>query len=395
MRPLSLAATRPLLSPRALRALAALIAAAAAAICAASFSPAASAAPVWLCKPGLHPAYCSPSLATTVFTAKLARLFVQHPKRVRNPGIDCFYVYPTVSDEKTGNSDLVIHPEERSIALYQAARYSQYCNLYAPMYRQVTLGGIGTGGSPTTKPSPALAYQSARSAFLYYLRHFNHGRGFVLIGHSQGSFVLRQLISHEVDPKPAVRSRLISAILLGGNVLVKPGPKGIGGDFKHLPACHTATQLHCVIAFSTFDQPVPSGSLFGKPSPILGSPVPKGTIVLCVNPAALLHSTLLHPVFPSAPFAPGTLISIGIQILNLRQPHPATTWFTLSRAYTGRCVTSNGAHVLMVKAINGAQTANPSPDKTWGLHLLDANIALGDLVQVVKDEAVAYLQQHP
>ena len=53
-------------------------------------------------------------------------------------------MYPTVSDQKTGNANLHIDPEERSIALYQAARYSQYCKVYAPMYRQVTLAGIGS-----------------------------------------------------------------------------------------------------------------------------------------------------------------------------------------------------------------------------------------------------------
>ena len=60
----------------------------------------------------------------------------------------------------------------------------------------------------------------------------------MLIGHSQGSFVLRQLIAKQVDRKPAVRKRLISAILMGGNVLVKDG-SDIGGDFKHIPACRS------------------------------------------------------------------------------------------------------------------------------------------------------------
>ena len=62
----------------------------------------------------------------------------------------------------------------------------------------------------------------------------------MLIGHSQGSFVLRSLIAKDVDPKPAVRNQLVSAILMGGNVLVKKGTD-IGGDFKHIPACHSAS----------------------------------------------------------------------------------------------------------------------------------------------------------
>ena len=46
--------------------------------------------------------------------------------------------------------------------------------------------------------------------------------------------------------------------------------------------------------------------------------------------------------------------------------------------------------MLQITALDGAQTATPSPDPTWGLHLLDANIALGNLVSVVHSEAGAY-----
>ncbi len=380
--------------PKSFARLALVFAASLAAALALAAGASAASKPVWLCKPGLANDPCTPGLSTTVYNAKLRKLGVQHPRAVKHPAIDCFYVYPTVSDEPTGNSDLVIHPEERSIALYQAARYSQYCNVYAPMYHQVTLAGIGQG-KPTTPPSSALALSSVRSAFAYYLKHFNHGRGFILIGHSQGSFILRQLIAKDVDPKAAVRKRLVSAILLGGNVLVKPGPKGIGGDFQHIPACRSDTQLGCVIAYSTFDEPVPKNSIFGRPTGVLGSKSNKKDIVLCTNPAALAGgSAVVHPVFPSAPFAPGTLIAAGISILHLTQPAPPTTWFTLKDAYSARCVDSNGAHVLMIKSLNGAQVANPSPDKTWGLHLLDANIELGDLIAVERAQAAAFVTRY-
>ena len=187
----------------------------------------ASAKTVWLCFPGHRPDPCTPGLSTTVFSPTLKKLGVRHPKQVAHPGIDCFYVYPTVSGQPTGNSNLQIDPEENSIALYQASRYSQYCRVFAPMYRQVTLAGIGQG-TPTTKPNAALALSDVRAAFQTYLKKYNHGRGFVFISHSQGSFVLRQLIAKDVDPKPAVRRLMVSAILMGGNVLVKKG-KDIGG----------------------------------------------------------------------------------------------------------------------------------------------------------------------
>jgi DUF3089 family protein len=342
--------------------------------------------PTWLCKPDLAANPCSPGLSTMEFSPTYTPVGVLDPLPARSPSIDCFYVYPTVSEQRTGNANLHVDPEERSIALYQTARYSQYCRVYAPMYRQVTLYGIHIlGAKPTTRPNGALAVSDANAAFAYYLKHFNRGRGFVLIGHSQGAFVLRELIARKIDPNPALRSRLVSAILLGGDVLVRPGRAGIGGDFKHIGACRSAAQLHCVIAFSSFDQPVPKASLFGR------APVRSKDIMLCTNPAALSGgSAVADTIFPIAPFAPGSLISAAITLLHLTAPQASTTWFELRSAYRIQCVTSNGAHVLWVTPIGGAQVPSPSPDKTWGLHLIDANIALGDLISIVRAESRAY-----
>jgi Protein of unknown function (DUF3089) len=343
----------------------------------------ASARTVWLCQPGHSPDPCTVSLATTVFSPTLHKLKVIHPARVKKPAIDCFYVYPTVSDQKTTLANLHIDPAERSIALYQAARYSQYCRVFAPMYRQVTVAALNSGN----KESPqqlATPLGDVRAAFATYLRKYNHGRGVVLIGHSQGSFVLEQLIAKDVDNKPAVRKRLVSAILLGGNVLVKRH-KTIGGSFQHIPACRSNTELGCVIAFSTFDQPPPANALFGRTTVA-------GEQVLCTNPAALGGGAAkADPVFPSQPFAPGTVIAAGISLLKITQPAASTPWTSEPGAYRAQCSSAGGANVLQITALDGAQTATPSPDSTWGLHLLDANIELGNLVSLVHSEAGAYL----
>ena len=349
-----------------------------------------SAKTVWLCKPGQKPDPCTPGLSTTVYSPSLQKLRVDHPKQVRHPAIDCFYVYPTVSDQKTGNANLHVDPEENSIALYQTARYSQYCNVYAPMYRQVTLVGIGLG-TPTTKPNSKLALSDVENAFETYLKKYNHGRGFVLIGHSQGSFVLRQLIADKVDGNRSVRSRLVSAILLGGNVLVKKG-KEIGGDFQNIPGCTSSRQIGCVIAFSTFDQPVPNPSLFGRPSNVLGTKSGKGDVVLCTNPAALGGgSALVDPIFPSQPFDPQSTLAAGIKLLGLTQPHPPTVWVSSPGSYRASCSSANNANVLQIRAVGGAQTPKPSPTAEWGLHLVDANIELGNLVQVMKTEVRSFV----
>ncbi|HTN79059.1 MAG TPA: DUF3089 domain-containing protein, partial [Acidimicrobiales bacterium] len=58
--------------------------------------------------------------------------------------VDCFYVYPTVSTQAGPNADLTIEPAEKTVAEAQASRFSSVCNVWAPMYRQVTLSSLGS-----------------------------------------------------------------------------------------------------------------------------------------------------------------------------------------------------------------------------------------------------------
>ncbi len=212
------------------------------------------------------------------------------------------------------NSDLSIDPEERSIALYQAARYG----LRLPRLRADVPAGHGrercstaARSRPTRSRSPT---GTSLAAWKTYLRKYNQGRGVVLIGHSQGTFVLRELDPPGHRPEQEGRKLLVSAILLGGNVTVRDG-QNIGGDFKNIPGCRKAKQFGCVIAFSTFDGPVPSDSMFGRPG--IGpyaSGLPTTGDVLCTNPAALGGgSALLTSVFPTEPFAPGTTIGLATE----------------------------------------------------------------------------------
>ena len=85
---------------------------------------------VWLCNATRAHDLCKPDLTTTLLSNSGKAVGVRHI-RAQKTRFDCFYIYPTVSDDKTANSDLSIDPEERSIALYQAARYSQYCRVFA------------------------------------------------------------------------------------------------------------------------------------------------------------------------------------------------------------------------------------------------------------------------
>jgi hypothetical protein len=267
--------------------------------------------------------------------------------------------------------------------------------VYSPIYRQLTLASIYLGTPEGRAAGARIAYGDVREAWRDYLEHYNQGRGFVLIGHSQGTRMLRQLIREEVDPKPEIRRRLVSAILLGGNVLVRKGQLA-GGDFRTIPACTGPTQSGCVIAFSTFNDPPPSDSRFGRApaTDTSGAGFPAGPDyeVLCTNPASLATNGRkeLTTYLRGEPFTPG-LISVGLVVMYGGPPPMAPTpWLRPADRYTGRCEQTAGANVLMLQGIGGARRLNPSPDATWGLHLADVNIALGELVDTVGTQAAAY-----
>jgi hypothetical protein len=340
----------------------------------------------WLCRPGLTAAQdaCAIDLTTTVVTED--GRYAREPFSANsNPPIDCFYVYPTVSLDPTANSDMSIGPEERNVIRAQFARFAAACRLYAPMYRQVTLTALraGMAGKPMAVDR-TLAYTDVVTAWNHYLKNDNQGRGVVLIGHSQGSGVLSELIRREIDGKP-IQSQIVSAILAGTNVAV-PNGKDVGGAFKTLPICRAANQTGCAIAYVSFrsNVPPPADSRFGKVQA-------EGMEAACANPAALgggkgqlkAHLTATGREWVTPPEAVNT------------------PFVSVPRLLTSQCVSNDSGSYLEVTVngdphdprtddIGGDVVTNGKVVPSWGLHLIDVQVAIGNLVEIVGQQAKAY-----
>lgn len=353
----------------------------------------APAATKWLCGPGLADDPCRPRLSTTLYRGWDEPVGRTTPKRARDRGVACFYVYPTVSNQPTRLATKRVDPEVRSIARYQAARFSQLCRVYAPVYRQATVPALQAG--TTTRGDYLTAYRDVEQAFDAFLRRIGRHRGFVLIGHSQGAYHLERLVRRRIDDRPAMRRRMVSALLLGGDVTVRKGSDR-GGVFHRVPTCERATQLACVIAFSAFTETPPNPAIFGRGASrvasFLGLPDRANLETACTNPAApgRSRSAPLISIAPTEPFAPGTLIAAGISLLGLEWPSASTTFIQSRGAFTGRCSRAGGAHVLRIASAPGTPVPKASPTPAWGLHLADANIAQGDLVKVLRRQIRAY-----
>jgi Protein of unknown function (DUF3089) len=343
---------------------------------------------VWLCKPGIAENPCESSEETTVELGD-GSSYVEQAHPAANPAIDCFYVYPTVSRQETVNANLEIGAEEKQVAIDQASRFSQECKVYAPMYRQITVHAL-EHPEEITAGDQLTAYIGVLLAFDEYLTNYNDGRGFVLIGHSQGALVLKQLIKERIDPSAKLREQLVSAVLLGANVLV---PKGetVGGDFQHIPACESASQTHCVVAYSSFLSEPPVGAYFGRViSPLLGPVTAEEEAndeVLCVNPALATQGSGSGPLlrYEATTAIPGFEFPV---------PSAPTPWVSMPGQYTGQCRHENGASWLQLTDVGPSEDPREKVAEVlgplWGTHLDDVNIALGNLVGMTALQSATY-----
>jgi hypothetical protein len=339
----------------------------------------------WLCVPGRSDV-CTTPLATTALNANgygstgLSTV-------AKDPPVDCFYVYPTVSNDPGLNSDLNVS-EERHTAEAQFARFASVCRTFAPIYRQMTLTAVAAyAAGADISSNAALAYRDVVSAWRNYLATRNGGRPFVLIGHSQGSFMLQMLIAREIENNPAVASRMQLAIIPGFNVLVPQG-KLVGGTFKKTPLCTHEGETACVIAWSSFREKnvPPEGAMFG----VADQP---GMTVGCVNPArpgsrewvpldSYWYARSSYPV-PGGPITWST------------EGPPKTPYVRTEGLASAKCI-NDGPHGYLWIRTNH----NPGDKRTdriggevsvlgmflpgWGMHLSDISETQGDLIRDVE-----------
>jgi pimeloyl-ACP methyl ester carboxylesterase len=359
----------------------------------ASHSPDYSNPQVWLCRPD-RPAACDVDLATTVI-GQDGRITVEQAPLDPKAPVDCFYVYPTISTDTTIFSDLVPDDAERNVVRLQFARFGTQCRLFAPMYRQLTLAALGRAHSAGIESPDFLGvgYQDVRAAWRYYLAHDNGGRGVVLIGHSQGTVVLTELIRREIEGTP-VESRIVSALLIGGpgGILVRRG-KDLGGTFAHMPICRIAMQTGCVVAYSSFRASAPptATTRFGLSSD-------STLVAACTNPAALDGGeAALNGYFDAKggtalPMGPTEPWTVGGQPIE-------TPMVRVVGLLKGRCATNAFASYLEVSVQRGpgspaSRDIQGDLAEGLGLHLVDMEVAMGNLIDLVGKQTRNYLDSN-
>lgn len=363
----------------------------------------------WLCHPDLfgRSNVCNGNFDSTAVASDATATRLSYTPAAA-PQVDCFYVYPTTSIDLAGNSDLNDDLQEQQTTALQFGRYGEVCRQFAPVYRQRTLTALGLttftgalGGIDIAPNAGEVAYADVLDAFKEYIANQSEGRGFILVGHSQGSGILRRLIAEEIESRPELLSRFIAAHIPGTNVLVPTG-RDVGASFQQVPACRSSSQLGCVVAYVTYRAGDPQ-----LEDPRFGLSSEEGTQALCTNPAALAGGQAdLFPIIPRQqppvfrllliPRGPGGPYANPIS--NLTVPTP---YYSMPGQIKGECkVGPNGVSYLEASIV--ADPDDPRADDypgefiggtNWGFHLIDVSIAQGDLVRLAQQQAASYLRQ--
>ena len=337
---------------------------------------------MWVCGAGATPDCClAPQTATAILPDLTQTTSIVGPATT-TPPIDCFYVYPSVDiTDPAGNiPDFSNLPDILDPVHEQAAPFSQLCKVYAPLYHQATYESYFAANADQYLE---IAYADVAAAFQQYLATWNAGRDFVLLGHSQGTHMLRRLIQRVIETNPSLQKQLVVAILNGslGDITV---PKGqlVGGSFQSTPLCTSDTERGCLISVNTFAKGYEPTSTYGT-----GFGVGPTMDIACTNPASLaggqarLTSSMFFTQFQNPDLAPPQ--SSGV----------STAFAVYASFFTGECLPSlNGLSFFEIdpEPEAGDMRTNPIPftsvdydPSLIGLHLLDFGFPMQDLLDAV------------
>ncbi len=169
---------------------------------------------------------------------------------------DVFFIHPTTYIKKKNptawnaaidNADLNAKTDYSTI-LFQASIFNEAGRIFAPRYRQAVYAAYfpkTKEDSIAVKAAFELAYEDVKTAFLYYLKHYNKGRPIIIATHSQGATHGKRLLKELFDGK-ALEKQLVAAYLIG--MPLEPD------YFVSIKPCNTPLQTGCACSWRTLKE---------------------------------------------------------------------------------------------------------------------------------------------
>ncbi len=168
---------------------------------------------------------------------------------------DVFYLLPTCVQawtDEAGTQRFNADPKRaehrrawKLSAILADSIFASNANLYLPYYRQATFGALE---GPQAAVPLQIAESDAIEAFDYYLKHFNHGRRFILAGYSQGANLVKAVLKHIDDN---TYNRLIAAYVIGYGVTATDTMKQCGHSQSHIKLASDSASCGVTINFNS------------------------------------------------------------------------------------------------------------------------------------------------
>ena len=327
----------------------------------------------WLCRPDSATDACQGDLDATELLADGTQRRIRFAPAA-DPPVDCFYIYPTVDlSLRAGNhTDFSDNAKIDEVARAQIARYREVCNVYAPLYRQISIGTYIFSSEAERQQFSDVAYADVTAAFESYLAHGDRGHRLVIIGHSQGAQMVTRLLHDTFDQNAALRARLLVGMPIGFDANVPEGAS-LGGSFDHIPPCTTDAQTGCIVSYR---------SVAVGDTPTNAFKLPPGRRAICVNPGgAGQGGTPLVSVAPSK----------DVSGLHVDTPYVLTRGF-----YQARCLPDPHGHdYLEISEANAPGDLRKPFVKLakyhggLGLHVLDLTLPQGNLIELIATKLAA------
>lgn len=162
----------------------------------------------------------------------------------------------------------------------QSSVFADAGDIWAPRYRQATMGAFLTRDVETANRALDAAYVDVEAAFDQFLEDIGPDRPIILAGHSQGSLHLARLMRQRVHNNPIAR-RIVAAYVVGWPISVERDLPRMG-----LPACEQADSSNCILAWQSFAEPADPEMILEVFDATIGfdRESRRGTRMLCVNP---------------------------------------------------------------------------------------------------------------
>lgn len=205
------------------------------------------------------------------------------PAGAQVPDFAVFFVHPTsYYNRASWNAPL---DDEDAVARARvflrglASPFNQASEIWAPRYRQATVGAFMTD-EPEGQQAIEAAYEDVAQAFAYFQDTIDDDVPIILAGHSQGALHLLRLLRERVADKP-IADRIAATYIVGW-------PISVDHDLPSLPfpACATAQQAGCILSWSSYAEPADATDLFTAYGKSVGfDGAPRGNSpMLCTNP---------------------------------------------------------------------------------------------------------------